>query len=102
LGTKVLSEANVRAKPMLMEFDRLITQAEAQLKARPLRTSLSDIEINRIAELFCAHELQADEELRVAAKSEYGHTARWGEHHQGEYSCCERRSFGSWRSHCLR
>ena len=65
LGTKVVSEANVRAKPVQMEFDRIIAEAEAQLKSRPLRTSLSDIEIKRIAEFFYAHELQVDEELRV-------------------------------------
>jgi len=64
LGTKVLSEANVRGKPVQMEFDRIIAKAEAQLKQRPVRTSLSDIEIKRIAEYFYAHELAADEELR--------------------------------------
>lgn len=65
LGTKVLSEANVKAKPTQIDFDRILAQAEAQLKAKPLRTSLSDIEIKRIAEYFYAHELQSDEELRV-------------------------------------
>ena len=64
LGTKKLSEANVRGKPLQMEFDRIIAQAEAQLKERPVRTSLSNIEIKRIAEYFYAHELAADEELR--------------------------------------
>jgi integrase len=64
LGTKVLSEANVRGKPVQMEFDRIIAEAEAQLKERPLRTSLTDTEIKRIAEFFYAHELAADEELR--------------------------------------
>jgi hypothetical protein len=64
LGTKVLNEANVRGKPVQMEFDRIIAQAEAQLKERPVRTSLSNIEIKRIAEYFYAHELAADEELR--------------------------------------
>ena len=64
LGTKVLSEANVRAKPVQMEFDQIIGRAEAQLKARPLRTSISDIEIKRIADYFYAHELEGDEETR--------------------------------------
>jgi hypothetical protein len=65
LGTKVVAQANVRAKPVQMEFDRIIAQAEAQLKERPLRTNLSDIEIKRIAEFFYAHELAGDEELRM-------------------------------------
>jgi Domain of unknown function (DUF6538) len=64
LGTKVLRDANVRGKPVQMEFDRIIAKAEAQLKERPLRASLTDIEIKRIAEYFYAHELAADEELR--------------------------------------
>lgn len=64
LGTKVLSEANVRAKLILADFDRIISQAEAQFKARPLRASLSAIEIKRIADYFYAHELEADQELR--------------------------------------
>ena len=34
------------------------------LKERPVRATLSDIEIRRIAEYFYAHELSADEELR--------------------------------------
>jgi integrase len=65
LGTKVVAQANVRAKPVQMEFDRILAQAEAQLKKRPLRTSLSDIEIKRIADFFYAHELAGDEELRM-------------------------------------
>ena len=64
LGTKVLREANVRGKPVQMEFDRIIAEAEAQLKERPLRTSLTDTEIKRIAEFLYAHELADDEELR--------------------------------------
>jgi integrase len=64
LGTKDLKEANVRAKPVLMQFDQIIAQAEAQLKERPIRTSISDTEIKRIAEYAYAHELAADEELR--------------------------------------
>jgi hypothetical protein len=65
LGTKALAEANVRAKPVQMEFDRVFAQAEAQLKERPLRTSISEVEIKRIAEFFYARELAGDEELRM-------------------------------------
>jgi hypothetical protein len=70
LGTKVLAEANVRAKPVLMGFDRVFAQAEAQLKERPLRTTISDAEIKRIADYFYAHELAADEELRVDGRGD--------------------------------
>jgi len=65
LGTKVVAQANVRAKPVQMEFDGIIARAEAQLKERPVRTSLTEIEIKRIADFFYAHELSGDEELRM-------------------------------------
>jgi integrase len=70
LGTKVVAQANVRAKPVQMEFDRILAQAESQLKKRPLRTSLSDIEIKRIADFFYAHELAGDEELRMDGRGD--------------------------------
>src|SRR6516165_12086548 len=70
LGTKVLAEANVRAKPVLMEFDSIIARAEEQLKERPVRTSISDVEIKRIADYFYAQELAADEELRVDGRGD--------------------------------
>lgn len=70
LGTKALREANVRAKPVQMEFDQIIGRAEAQLKERPLRTSLSDIEIKRIADFFLAHELASDEERRIDGRGD--------------------------------
>jgi hypothetical protein len=68
LGTKTLTEANVRAKPVLMEFDQILGRAEALLKERPLRTSLSDIEIKRISDFFLARALAVDEERRIAGK----------------------------------
>jgi integrase len=70
LGTKVVAQANVRAKPVRMEFDRIIARAEAQLKERPVRTSLTDIEIKRIADFFYAHELAGDEELRMDGRGD--------------------------------
>jgi hypothetical protein len=70
LGTKVIAQANVRAKPVQMEFDRIIAKAEAQLKERPHRTTLSDIEIKRIAEFFYAHELSGDEQLRMDGRGD--------------------------------
>jgi hypothetical protein len=70
LGTKVVAQANVRAKPVQMEFDRIIARAEAQLKERPVRTSLTDIEIKRIADFFYVHELAGDEELRMDGRGD--------------------------------
>jgi integrase len=70
LGTKMVAQANVRAKPVQMDFDRIIAKAEAHLKEWPLRTSLSDIEIKRIADFFYAHELAGDEELRIDGRGD--------------------------------
>ncbi len=50
LGTKVLSQANITAKPVLMEFDRILRAAEVMKDAKPTtRASLSPAEINRMA-----------------------------------------------------
>jgi integrase len=70
LGTKMVAQANVRAKPVQMEFDRILARAESQLKKHPLRTSLSDIEIKRIADFFYAHELAGDDELRTDGRGD--------------------------------
>ena len=64
LGTKDLREANIRAKPVLAEFDRIIARAKGRLteSARPLakRASLSDTEIKRMAEYLYADTLTRD------------------------------------------
>jgi hypothetical protein len=70
LGTKALTEANVRAKPMLMEFDQIIARAEDQLKEQPLRSSLSGIEIKRITDFFLARALAVDEERRIVGRGD--------------------------------
>ncbi len=70
LGTKVVAQANVRAKPVQIEFDRIIARAEAQLKERPVRTSLTAIEIKRIADFFLARALAVDEERRIAGRGD--------------------------------
>ena len=64
LGTKVLKEANIRAKPVLAGFDRVFGEAEQLLTARPLRDSLSAIEIKRLAEIYYASMLDNDETVR--------------------------------------
>src|SRR5271166_2378433 len=72
LSTKDLREANIRAKPVLMDFDKIIAQAEALVAKRPLRTSLQKREIEQIADFYYAHELTADDEDLLAGGSEAG------------------------------
>src|SRR5215471_12159536 len=64
LDTKDLREANIRAKPVLMEFDRILAQAEALTVQRPMRTTLEKREIEQITNYFFAHQLAADDEDR--------------------------------------
>jgi integrase len=70
LRTKDHREAKRLTPPILMEFDRILAEAEALTAERPLRTSLDRREIERIAEFFYAHELTADEERRRNGDSE--------------------------------
>jgi integrase len=65
LGTKDEKHAKVLAKPVMMEFDRIIAQAEALLIERPVRKELTEAEIRQIADYFHAYRLNADEDLRV-------------------------------------
>ena len=63
LRTKDEKRARVLSKPVMMEFDRIIADAEALLVQHPLRTSLSGAEIKQISDYFYAlqlHELRAD------------------------------------------
>jgi hypothetical protein len=68
LGTKDLREAKVRAKPVLMEFDSILERAQELLKAQPTRTSLTRIEIARMAEFHYASMLGNDEIVRRDAR----------------------------------
>lgn len=76
LGTKDLREANIRAKPVLAEFDRIIARAKARLATTtaPLikRTSLNDAEIKRMAEWVYAKALAWDERIRFGGRDEQG------------------------------
>jgi integrase len=58
------------APPVLMEFDRVLAEAEALLVETPLRTTLDRREIERIAAFFYANELAADDEYRREGGSE--------------------------------
>ncbi|MGY3497150.1 DUF6538 domain-containing protein [Bradyrhizobium sp. USDA 4502] len=72
LGTKDLREANIRAKPVLAEFDQIIARAKASLAAITVpvvkRTSLNDTEIKRMAEYVYATALKEDEALRFSGR----------------------------------
>jgi integrase len=65
LGTKDHKRASVLAKPVMMEFDRILANAEACVAERPVRTSLTEAEIKQISDYFYASELCEDEELRA-------------------------------------
>src|SRR5262245_17950201 len=65
LGTKVLREANIRAKPVLMDFDRILKRAAELEAAKPVvRTGLSAAEIRRVAEHHFASVLHEDDQHR--------------------------------------
>ncbi|WP_271583115.1 site-specific integrase [Bradyrhizobium sp. CCBAU 45389] len=72
LGTKDTREANIRAKPVLAEFDRIIAKAKASLAATTVpivkRSSLNDTEIKRMAEWVYAEALKEDEALRLSGR----------------------------------
>lgn len=64
LKTKDLREANVRAKPILAEFDQVLAKAESLLVDRPLIADLQDRRIKEIADYHYATLLEEDEEVR--------------------------------------
>jgi hypothetical protein len=68
LGTKSLKEANAAAVHVLAEFNRIIAEAEALLKQRPLTTTLTDTQIKRMAEYVYATALREDEGLRFSGR----------------------------------
>jgi integrase len=70
LKTKDRREAKRLAPPVLMEFDRVLAEAEALLVEAPVRTTLDRREIDRIAAFFYANELAADDEYRREGGSE--------------------------------
>jgi integrase len=69
LDTKDLRAANVRAKPVLMGFDRVFSEAEQSLAARPMRESLSATEIKRMVEALFGKLLAQDEAWRFGGRA---------------------------------
>ena len=71
LGTTVKHQANITIKPVLIDFDRIIREAEALENSKPpARMSLSTAEINRMAEYIYAKTLAWDERIRVGGRDE--------------------------------
>jgi hypothetical protein len=64
LGTKDLAKANRVAKPVLIEFDRLLERAKELTAQKDHRTSLQKSEIDRMAEYYYATILSGDERMR--------------------------------------
>lgn len=78
LGTKDLKTANVRAKPVQMDFDRIMRAAEALKDTKPpTRDILSSVEIERMAEYVYARTLAWDERFRVGGRDELKRTHDW-------------------------
>ena len=64
LRTSDRREANIVGKPVLVEFDRILAEAEGLLKPRPVRGDLGQREIERIADYYYAEELAEDDDIR--------------------------------------
>ena len=64
LGTKNFKEAKAAAPLVVADFNRIIGEAEAQLKEQPVVAELSDTQIKRMAESYYATMLADDEEER--------------------------------------
>lgn len=62
-GTKDKKEATRLAPAILVEFGQILDAAEALLAERPLRTTLTQAEIDRIADFHYASVLASDEEF---------------------------------------
>jgi hypothetical protein len=79
LRTKDLATANVRAKSVLIEFDRILERASklpavaphSEEPKPPLRRTLSQTEIERVAEAMYARMLAEDEESRSGGRRYY-------------------------------
>lgn len=81
LGTKDIKTANVRAKPVLAGFDRIIREATAlvarPLIAQPQRTSLNSAEIARMAEALYGKLLADDEAWRFGGRACVAEGVEW-------------------------
>jgi integrase len=82
LGTKDLKAANVRAKPVLAGFDRIIREATALIARppsapQPKRTTLNSAEISRMAETLYGKLLADDEMFRFGGRAAVAEGVEW-------------------------
>ena len=70
LRTKDAREANIKAKPILAEFDQIIIRAKEHLGPHSHRSELTDDEIRRLADYLFASILEQDDDLRATGGSE--------------------------------
>jgi integrase len=81
LGTKDLRTANVRAKPVLAGFDRVLRDAAAIVSQAgtppPLRSSLNAAEIARTSEALYGKLLADDEAFRFGGRAKVAETVEW-------------------------
>jgi integrase len=80
LGTKDLRTANVRAKPVLAGFDRVLREAAALAVPKstpPLRSSLNVAEIARMSEALYGKLLADDEAFRFGGRARIAETVEW-------------------------
>jgi hypothetical protein len=81
LGTKDLRTANVRAKPVLAGFDRVLRDAAAIVSQAvtplPLRSSLNAAEIARMSEALYGKLLADDEAFRFGGRPKVAETVEW-------------------------
>ena len=74
LRTKDQKRAKALAKPVMMEFDRILVQAEALLVEHPVRTELTEAEIKQIADYFYEHQRQRLRASQSAQAPSASHT----------------------------
>jgi hypothetical protein len=82
LGTKVLKDANVRAKPVLAGFDQILKRASELVATRnapkpPQRQSLNAAEMTRMTEAFYAKMLADDEAWRFGGRAFVTRAVEW-------------------------
>ncbi len=80
LGTKVLKDANVRAKSVLAGFDRTLHEASERIQLQPQKTTRSSLnasEIKRMCEALYRKLLADDEAWRFGGRAHIEKTAAW-------------------------
>jgi integrase len=90
LGTKVLKDANVRAKPVLASFDQILKRASDLVAATngskpPKRENLNHTEITRMTEVYFGQTLADDEELRFGGRAIVERNVEWIKNENPEF-----------------